>query len=207
MSGRNSRAGARDENLAADERLAIPITARTPTFHAALQAAPARPEIVETGTTRDPAGWHSDGCSTLVFADWVARHGGRLVSVDVDPRAVDTARGLLRGLGLPGEVVCADALAYLEQRIEPIDLAYLDSLDFDFCFGGAAQRQALREAQRVWPRLSPGGVILLDDAELAYGGKPALARVWLGSRGAETLMVGARQVVMRKPRSPASDAT
>jgi predicted O-methyltransferase YrrM len=191
----------------AAERLAIPSTDRSATIRAALEAAPDRPEIVETGTIRDAAGWHTDGCSTVVFADWIARHGGRFVSIDIDPEAVATARRLLRRWSLPGEVVCADALAYLDRRREPIDLAYLDSLDFDFRFAGPSQRHALAEAQRVWTKLTPGGVVLLDDAELPYGGKPALARTWLLSQGAETLLVGARQVVMRKPRAPASDRT
>jgi len=163
-----------------------------------LEAAPRRPEIVETGTTRNAEGWEGDGCSTLVFGAWIARHGGRLLSVDVDPSAVQTSRRLLRHWGLPGDVLCADSLHYLEQRPEQIDLAYLDSLDFDWRFGGASQRHMLAEAQLAWRKLSPGGVILLDDAHHEYGGKHTLARAWLMGHGAETLIVGQRQVAMRK---------
>lgn len=180
--------------------LTIPETARSVTFRTALEAAPRRPQVVETGTTRNAAAWEGDGCSTLVFGAWIARHGGRLVSIDISPSAVQTSRRLLRQWSLPGEVVCADSLSYLEQRTEPIDLAYLDSLDFDFRFGGASQRQTLAEAQLAWRKLSPGGVILLDDAHLAYGGKHTLARAWLMGHGAETLAVGLRQVAMRRPR-------
>ena len=180
--------------------LTIPETPRSGTFRTALEAAPRRPAIVETGTTRNGRAWKGDGCATLVFGAWIARHGGQLVSVDIDPAAVQTSRRLLSQWSLPGDVVCADSLSYLDQRTEPIDLAYLDSLDFDFRFGGASQRHTLAEAQRAWSKLSSGGVILLDDANLAFGGKHAMARAWLLGHGAETLAVGPCQVVMRRPR-------
>jgi hypothetical protein len=173
-------AGSRDHR---GRRARIPETRRSATFRTALEAAPARPEVVETGTVREPDGWGTDGCSTLVLGDWVAHDGGRLVSVDVDPGAVETARRPPEPLG--------------PARGGPTPRTSTPSIS-NFRFAGASQRQTLAEAQLVWTKLSPAGVILLNDAQLDFGGKPGLARAWLLGHGAETLMVGARQVVLSK---------
>ena len=122
--------------------------------------------IVETGTIRHrDYGYGLDGHSTLLWAWYVTEHGGRLFSIDNDPKAVEVCREILteKGYDVGADscisIIESDSVEWLrlasEKFPEPIDLLYLDSAnDADLI---------LAEAQAIEPHLGPGTIILIDD--------------------------------------------
>lgn len=101
---------------------------RADTMRYALEHAPAEPTIVETGCARSFTSWDGDGMSSAVFGDWIGEHGGHLWSVDIDPQAVEIARGLVPS-GLATFSV-GDSVRWLRALDLRIDLLYLDSWDY-----------------------------------------------------------------------------
>lgn len=85
--------------------------------------------IVETGCAYNPGDWDGAGLSTVTFSRWAAEHDGSLTSVDIDPTHIEAAKRLTT---YPVEFVLADSVDYLRRRTEPIDLLYLDSLDYPY---------------------------------------------------------------------------
>lgn len=101
---------------------------RAETMRFALGQLPESPTIVETGCARAADNWQGDGLSTVVFAEWVDAHGGNLWSVDIDPVNVEQARKLTKGTLTT--VHLGDSVPFLANFEQPIDLLYLDSLDY-----------------------------------------------------------------------------
>lgn len=151
---------------------------RAPTFFKALALLHARtnaigysPIIVETGCARIEDNWAGDGLSTLIWADYVNTFGGKFYSVDIDPKCVEFAKSKLAPSDRV-ELVCQDSLEFLKEFKQPIDLLYLDSMDF--CTTGdpnPPQDHALAEAQIVSPILLSTSLMLIDDCGLIHGGK------------------------------------
>lgn len=86
--------------------------------------------IVETGCQRLPDDWGA-GCSTTVFADVIARHGGSFHSIDISKDSIRLCQDLL---GYRTDVTFhnADAVEGLKAFDQRIDLLYLDSLDYPY---------------------------------------------------------------------------
>src|SRR5262249_52325678 len=91
-------------------------------------------QIIETGCMRNPDGWLGDGCSTVLFDRYVnsRRHGGRVVSIDIDHAAVNRCR---RHVSDKVYVIGGDSVHWLKNVAEArnnftLDLLYLDSFDF-----------------------------------------------------------------------------
>ena len=103
---------------------------RAATMRFALEQLPDKPTIVETGCIRSDSDWQGDGMSTLVFAQWVEAHDGHLWSVDINPTNVAHARAWTTGAQVTVEL--GDSVAYLLGFTSPIDLLYLDSLDYPY---------------------------------------------------------------------------
>ncbi len=142
--------------------------------------------IVETGSLRslDEGGWRGDGNSTIVFGDLVAHYGGHLWTCDLNPRAIATAQEGTAAFRTHISYVCADSRDFLAGFADPIDLLYLDSMDSSRegdCT--EAQQHNLNELLIALPKVSAGGVILLDDNWYANGGKTALSKEHLRRQG------------------------
>ena len=103
--------------------------------------------IVEIGT--------SGGYSTIWLATAARAIGASLVTVEIDPAKVRTAQESLRDAGLADgvSVVQGDAFAYLRQRREPIDFAFLDAEKEDY----------LAFYELLVPLLPPGGLLVADN--------------------------------------------
>ena len=103
---------------------------REPTMSRALQLLDEREGqiIVETGCARFDDEWAGDGMSTVIFGTWAKEHGAVVFSVDVDPVNVHNATNLTAHL--PVTVVHDDSVHYLSEFKRPIDLLYLDSMDY-----------------------------------------------------------------------------
>ncbi len=115
--------------------------------------------IVETGTIRlhGDAGLIGDGHSTLKFADYCSKFGGKTYSVDIDSEAVALSEWMV-GRKYPEAdvtVIESDSVAFLESFNEPIDILYLDS-DND-------AKLILNEAKAALGCLHEESIILIDD--------------------------------------------
>lgn len=129
--------------------------------------------LVETGCLRrDSAGDEiSDGWSTLYFAQWCAKNGGHLTSIDVDQSHIDIASSMLERAGLSEHVtfVCRESVEGMKQ-LGLVDFAYLDTSD-DLVHG----RMEFQEAERLGARL-----IIMDDhdSKVVFAEKYAIENGW-----------------------------
>src|SRR3990167_2087423 len=132
-----------------------PDNMRYQTFEKALELLSQKraPVMVETGIARaGRSNCEGDGCSTIIFADWVREHGGgQLFSVDIDPVAVARAQEGLEGLNAYVEIACQDSIAFLREFKESIDFLYLDSFDFDLNNPRPSKLHHLKEIIAAYP--------------------------------------------------------
>lgn len=118
------------------------------------------PIIVETGTYREENNYEGDGCSTLLFDQYIASHGGVLWSVDNDQKACDLAmRETDHAI-----VICQDSVEFLSTLEGSIDLLYLDSYNIiDWRDDWAAASHHLKELFAARYCLKPGTLVVIDD--------------------------------------------
>lgn len=167
-----------------------PAGRRWATFKAALNLFVQRggTTIVETGCQRFHGDWGA-GCSTMLFARTIGAFGGELFSVDISDESCEVARSVAAELDADVHVTCSDSVEFLRGFDKPIDLLYLDSMDYPL--GWRASREGQQESQQHcldelvaaqrW--LHANTVVLLDDNDLPGGGKPPLAKAWLREQG------------------------
>ena len=82
------------------------------------------PTIIETGTYREENNFTGDGCSTLLFDNYVNDRGGSVISIDNDPKACALASANTSNLT---EVVECDSVEFLGTLRGNATLLYLDS--------------------------------------------------------------------------------
>ena len=82
------------------------------------------PTIIETGTYREENNFTGDGCSTLLFDNYVNDRGGNVISIDNDPKACALASANTSNLT---EVVESDSVEFLGTLQGNVALLYLDS--------------------------------------------------------------------------------
>lgn len=115
--------------------------------------------IVETGTIRihGDVGLMGDGHSTLKFADYCSKFGGKLYSVDIDPEAVVLSSRMVsrKYPDVEVNVVESDSVAFLESFDQPIDVLYLDSAN--------DANLILKEAKAALCHLHTESIVLIDD--------------------------------------------
>lgn len=156
------------------------------TFFEALMLALSRnaTNIVETGTIRLAGNWAFDGQSTRVFGAFAERYGCKLWTCDATERHIELARDLTAPFARQIEYVVSDSVAFLERFSEPIDLLYLDAVDFDADAPAAAQDHALREGQAALHALHDDSIVLIDDCGgVPHGGKGATVIPFLLGHG------------------------
>lgn len=104
--------------------------------------------VVEIGT--------SYGFSSLFWADAMARTGGHVHTIDIDPRKVAASRGHFRDAGLDRFVTNhqGHAVAIVPTLPGEFDLAFID----------AEKSQTRDYLHVVWPKLRGGGAALIDNA-------------------------------------------
>ncbi len=102
---------------------------------------------VEVGT--------ATGYGAILMGLGFERTGGKLISVDIDPQMVQTARENVQKMGL-GDVVSViegDALEVLPQLEGEFDFVYIDAVKSDY----------LKYFKSLEPKLVPGAVIVADN--------------------------------------------
>lgn len=145
-----------------------------------------RPLILETGCQRQ-ADDLGAGMSSSIFAEFLFRLGkGKLRSVDNNGYHLTVCASCVAPWISRVELACDDSIHYLTQHDEPVDLLYLDSLDYpvggdegNITMQEAAQQHNLAEFKAIEDRLPEECVVLLDDNNLSGGGKPKLLKEYL----------------------------
>jgi predicted O-methyltransferase YrrM len=102
---------------------------------------------VEVGT--------ATGYGAILMGIAFERTGGELITVDIDPKMVQTARDNLKKVGLDDvvTVVEGDALEVLPTLEGEFDFVYIDAVKSDY----------LKYFQALEPKLVPGAVIVADN--------------------------------------------
>ena len=160
------------------------------TFELLLERSDDARTIVETGCVREKNDY-SAGYSSVLFGEFLERYGGRLHSVDISARNVETARKLTRRYARFCFCHQSDSVAFLREwpalsENAKIDLLYLDSLDYPLRGEfpkETSQQHCLEELDAALPSLADRAIVLIDDADMPGGGKPLLARKRLAELG------------------------
>lgn len=119
-----------------------------------------RPVIIETGTYREENNYAGDGCSTLLFDNYVEFHGGELISIDIDPKACELAEKSTEW----AEVICSDSVEALGELTGKADLLYLDSYNIKNWFDDwAPAAHHLKELFAAKNIIKNGTLIVVDD--------------------------------------------
>lgn len=125
--------------------------------------------VLETGCMRPHHGdlnFGGDGCATLILSDFVNTYGGRFISVDIDPEAVEYARSH----AICGEIIANDSVMELWKLPADLkfDLIYLDSYDIVQAHPHPSQLHHLKELCAVMKNLKPGTLIVIDDHDAFF---------------------------------------
>ena len=125
--------------------------------------------IVETGCYREEDNYRGDGCSTLLFDNYVKHRGGNVISIDISPEACKLAS---ENTSNRVEVICGDSveeLGYLEGKV---DLLYLDSFNItDWGNDWESSAHHLKELFAAKNIIKPGTLIVVDDNLRAADGR------------------------------------
>lgn len=118
------------------------------------------PVIVETGTYREQDNYTGDGCSTLLFDNFIDCFGGTLYSVDIDPKACELARGAVKH----AEIIESDSVEFVGTLWGGCDLLYLDSYNIEnWNDDWAPASHHLKELFAAKNIIRPGTLIVVDD--------------------------------------------
>jgi hypothetical protein len=140
--------------------------------------------IAETGCARMTDNWGGDGQSTLVW-DWLLGElGGTGISMDISRENALHAAAQVEHMN----VANVDSVIGLRTLVQPgrLDLLYLDS--YDLTDGIESPTHHLAELTSVYPLLSSGCLIAVDDCVSEQHGKHRFVRDWLSRLGVEPLV-------------------
>lgn len=140
-----------------DHKYSSLLAGRATSFRDVFEALGPEPTIVETGTLRTPGNWAGDGQSTVLFDRYVCHCGGKVYSIDIDPKNSETTKPLVSHCVT---FIVEDSLKFLPRLEEPIDLLYLDSLDGNY---PGTQEHMLKEFQSARHCLRQGSILFIDD--------------------------------------------
>lgn len=159
---------------------------------AALEGVGAELLVLETGCMRVPGNWEGDGQSTFMFDALARARGGTVISIDITPESLDTAR---RACSSATQLILGDSVAALHAlsrlAVRPAALIYLDSFDLDRDNPLPSAIHHALELAAVRPLIGPGTVVGVDDYGLgAEGGKGMILDRFFAAIRAEVLFSG-----------------
>jgi predicted O-methyltransferase YrrM len=157
-----------------------------------------RHRILETGCIRMENDWGA-GCSTLLFGEFCELNGGRIMSVDLFPNHLETAKRLTAPYNHLIDYVESDSVAYLKTHPDQIDLLYLDSMDVPMHDGAdrvPCQEHCLNEFKAAEDKLHAQSIVLIDDY-FNGNGKGRLAEKYLMDNGWRRVFCFQQQLFVR----------
>jgi hypothetical protein len=80
-------------------------------------------------------------------------------------------------------LVEGDSVNFLKNFDRQIDFLYLDSYDFEKNNPSPSQQHHLREIEAAYDKLTPQSIVMIDDCDLAHGGKGKLVIAYLLDKG------------------------
>jgi hypothetical protein len=123
--------------------------------------------FVETGTTRKTIYSHpniedraADGCSTLLFADFVTNYGGHVWTCDIESINIENCKIATEEYKNIITYITDDSINFLQSFNQEIDFLYLDSLDGN---DPNAHEHQLKEIKAAYDKLNHRSIIILDD--------------------------------------------
>lgn len=151
------------------------------------------PLIIETGCSRMANNFDGDGMSTLIFDSFIGEHGGECYSVDINKSHVEFAQQNTKYV----DIQTSDSVSYLyllnkklQRENRKVDLLYLDSFDFDVSNTHPSSFHHIKELIVIWPSLSDGTIITVDDNFENGKGKGQYVREFLSNIGIEPVYSG-----------------
>lgn len=148
--------------------------------------------IIETGSMRPNDLPSDDGQSTIVW-DWLVQQlGGACFTIDNNPQHSQYTKGFVSERTA---IVTSESIRFLSaitQTMQPIDLLYLDSMDWQ----GTEQERLesslhhIGELAAIWPYVAPNGIVAVDDCLGTFHGKHALIECFFGMLKIEPLITG-----------------
>ncbi len=140
--------------------------------------------IIETGTARSGLEWClSDGCSTIIFAEWSYYNGATLYSIDINEIALKNAERCIEPYIDSVNLIHSDSIAFLSNFNQSIDFLYLDSYDYEFDNPLPSQLHHLKEIKAAYPYLHERSIVMIDDCDLPGGGKGKFVIQYLLEKG------------------------
>lgn len=158
------------------------------------------PVIVEVGTLRDST--KGGGHSTYKFAEYCAKFGGELHTVDISKDALEFSKKATKEYMPWISYHNQDSSIFIENFNKKIDFLYLDGFDSTPGKEKEASRVQLQEIKRAIPKLSEKCVVLLDDADLPGGGKTGLSSKYLMNHGFKLVINDYQQLYIRNNTKP-----
>ncbi|GJQ28595.1 MAG: hypothetical protein HBSAPP03_04790 [Phycisphaerae bacterium] len=155
--------------------------------------------IVEIGCMRQPLTHELDEFNPVCCNDghstafW-AMTGLAVHSVDIDPACCQVAAETC-GACPNVSIYCADGIEFLRQFSGVIDLLYLDA--WDAIEGIPYAEKHLEAFQVARPKLARRSLILIDDTDVAFGGKGRQAIPAIIRDGYDLLFVGRQTLLLR----------
>jgi Methyltransferase domain len=150
--------------------------------------------ILEVGSMRSPLGHPieafdrlccNDGHSTVM---WCHHTSCDVFTVDVNPACRLAIAASCAPYAERVRVHTGDGIAYLEAFAGAVDLLFLDA--WDVHPGKPYAERHLAAYQAIRPRLAPRHLVLIDDTDIAGGGKGRLLMPELDRRGYRRLLFG-----------------
>ena len=126
------------------------------------------PVIIETGTYREENNYTGDGCSTLLFDNYIDIYGGTLISIDIDPKACALAEKNTKH----AEIIESDSVEALDCMHGECSLLYLDSYNItNWNDDWAPAAHHLKELFAAKDLIVTGTLIVVDDNIKAPDGR------------------------------------
>ncbi len=125
--------------------------------------------IVETGCYREEDNFTGDGCSTLLFDNYIENRKGYVISVDINPKACQLAR---ENTSNNVDVICGDSVEELSYLEGIADLLYLDSYNIEnWNDDWESSSHHLKELFAAKNIIKKGTLIVVDDNIRTASGK------------------------------------
>ncbi|WKZ32538.1 MAG: class I SAM-dependent methyltransferase [Thermodesulfobacteriota bacterium] len=131
----------------------------------------------------------NDGHSTVIWAS----SGAQVYSVDIDRKAVSIAKRSCKKYR-NCTVKKADGIGFLEKFRDKIDLLYLDA--WDVLPGTEYAENHVLAYLKAKPKLNRPNIIVIDDTDIASGGKGRLLLPVLAADGYRILVRGRQTVAI-----------
>jgi len=148
--------------------------------------------IVETGCIRIQNNWEGDGYSTILFDDFVNEYGGIVRSVDIN----DEHCQLARYFASTKSIICTDdSIRFLwnldlANKIDSLDLLYLDSYDVDEDNVHDSALHHLMELLAARKYLTKDSLVVVDDSDRKDYGKAKYIKQFMDYVGNKPVIEG-----------------